>query len=127
MPGLFEWKYFNDVNLNDPFFDSLKEDYKGFDHWFSKKSSAQERALVFENDGIKAFIYLKRENIDGDFSPLTTNRVSLPMAPRLKIGTLKLDESIQGQRIGEGAIGVSLWYWQITGFDEIYVTVFFKA
>ena len=126
MPGFFEWKFFKDVNLDDPFFDSLREDYKDFNGWFLKKSNNNEKAMVYEKDGIRVFVYLKRENIDGDLSPLIVDGKNLPLIPRLKIGTLKLDESIQGQRIGEGAIGTALWYWQNTGFEEVYVTVFSK-
>jgi hypothetical protein len=44
----------------------------------------------------------------------------------LKIGTLRLAERFRGQRFGEGALGVSLWYWKNTKADEIYVTVFDK-
>ena len=29
---------FKEVNLEDPFFDSLKADYKGFEEWFGRKS-----------------------------------------------------------------------------------------
>ena len=37
-------KHFGDINLNDPFFDSFREDYIGFDKWFNKK--ADEIAYV---------------------------------------------------------------------------------
>lgn len=29
---------FKEVNLEDPFFDSLKADYKGFEEWFGRKA-----------------------------------------------------------------------------------------
>ena len=34
-----ELKYtkFKDINIDDPFFDSLKQDYAEFTHWFAKK------------------------------------------------------------------------------------------
>lgn len=47
MAGNFSLKKFSDIDLNDPFFDSLKEDYpvggkvKPFEVWFPEK--AQER------------------------------------------------------------------------------------
>ena len=40
MPGKFSLRYFSDIDLNDPFFDSLKNDYQGsvktseFTTWF---------------------------------------------------------------------------------------------
>lgn len=30
-------KTFNEINLEDSFFDSLREDYLGFDEWFKRK------------------------------------------------------------------------------------------
>lgn len=125
--GKFQWKNFNSVNLEDSFFDSLKADYSDFVMWFRKKQIDNKNALVYDDDkGIGAFLYLKRENIDGDESPIIVNGIRLPNIPRLKIGTLRLAERVRKQRLGEGALGVALWYWRDTRFDEIYVTVFEK-
>lgn len=122
MSGKFEWTDFKEVDLQDSFFDSLKNDYNEFSQWFNKKVLNQERALVFKDeDGIEAFLYLKEEK-----EPLELKGQTLPDTPRLKIGTLKLAERFRGQRLGEGAIGVALWKWQESGLDEIYVTVFEK-
>jgi len=122
MPGKFVWKKFAEVNVNDTFFDSLKVDYTEFPNWFQKKSSKNENALVFSDEqGIGAFIYLKRENESVELVEQT-----LPAIPRLKIGTLKLSERIKGIRLGEGAIGISLWYWQKIKYNEVYITVFEK-
>lgn len=122
MPGKFQWCKFRDCDLNDSFFDSLKEDYSEFSIWFSKKSREGEEALVFEDEqGIGAFVYLKSETEAIDLLDKT-----LPAIPRIKIGTLRLAERFRGQRLGEGAIGVLLWRWQEEKCDEIYVTVFEK-
>ena len=42
-----EWKNFKDINLNDPFFDSLKQDYQGFETWFYKKASEENWKPTF--------------------------------------------------------------------------------
>ena len=45
MAGKFERKRFSEINLNDPFFDSLKADYPstssstGFVQWFAAKAA----------------------------------------------------------------------------------------
>lgn len=121
MPGKFKWCKFGDCNLDDPFFDSLKTDYPEFSTWFARKAGAGEHALVFhdENNKIGAFLYVKPEN---ETIELTDN--ALPAKPRLKIGTLKLDDRVQGVRLGEGALGVALWHWQEQRCEEVYLTVY---
>ncbi len=68
MAGKFQLRQFADINLSDPFFDSLKQDYPGNEHstgfidWFHKKALQRKTALVFEDDtGIGAFICIKPE------------------------------------------------------------------
>ncbi len=128
MRGKFELRKFADVNLNDSFFDSLKEDYPadkvniGFENWFKKKASLGATALVFsDNEGLGAFICLKEET-----EPINLTNKILPAVPRKKISTLRLAERYRGQRLGEGAIGLILWNWQKTKLKEVYVTVFKK-
>lgn len=127
MAGKFAWQKFSIVDINDNFFDSLKADYPEFTDWFAKKSREDKSALVYNDDnGIGAFLYLKRENIGEDNSILVVNGVEMSNIPRLKIGTMRLAERTRKQRLGEGALGVALWYWRDTKYDEIYVTVFEK-
>lgn len=127
MAGKFNWKKFSAIDLNDSFFDSLKNDYPEFSEWFKSKSEADKSALVYSDDkGVGAFLYFKKENVDGDISPLIVNDEAMPQVARFKIGTLCLAERIRKNRIGEGALGVALWCWRETKIDEIYVTVFEK-
>jgi hypothetical protein len=122
MGGKFEWQKFKDVDLNDDFFTSLKEDYNEFPVWFKKKSDSEEHALVFNDEqGVGSFVYLKRENEIIELQDKT-----LPATPRVKIGTLRLAERFRGMRLGEGALGVSLWKWRDEKAEDIYVTVFEK-
>lgn len=122
MAGKFEWHKFSEVNLEDPFFDSLKIDYVEFPEWFKKKSEAGEYTLVFhDTQGVGAFVYLKKENEE-----IKLINKTLPAIPRIKIGTLRLAERFRGMRLGEGALGVSLWKWRDVKAEEIYVTVFKK-
>lgn len=122
MAGKFHWRKFSTCKISDPFFDSLRSDYPGFDAWFTKKSKEGKEAFIFEDDlGIGVFLYLKPE-----CETIELVGRSLPAEQRLKIGTLKIADRYQGQRIGEGAVGVALWRWQAEKCDEVYVTVFEK-
>ena len=130
MAGKFVRKSFSEINLNDPFFDSLKADYPGtatstgFSTWFAKKAAEGKRALVFEDgQGIGAFVNLKPG--EAEEIQLTDGRI-LPKVERLKITTIKIDERYRNQRIGEGALGLTLWYWRDLRINEIYLTVFEK-
>ena len=128
MAGKFERKSFADINLDDPFFDSLKADYPGsanstgFVEWFQRKARENKKALVYEDEiGVAAFICLKPEA-----ETISLQEGTLPNKLRLKISTIKIDERCRHQRLGEGAIGLTLWHWMSLGRDEIYVTVFEK-
>jgi len=122
MSGSFRSTHFDEVSLGDGFFGSLREDYPDFDEWFTGKSAAGEAALVHRDDeGIGAFVYLKEEDEAVELADGV-----LPAFPRLKIGTLKVAVRAQGERLGEGAIGLALWRWRKIGCDQIYITVFEK-
>ena len=128
MAGNFSLKKFSDINLNDPFFDSLKADYPGTDStsafadWFPRKAQEGRTALVFDDEnGLGAFVCIKSETEH----IILQNRV-LPKITRCKISTIKIAERFRGQRLGEGAIGLVLWKWQQLGHEDIYVTAFDK-
>ena len=115
-----KWISFGDIDVTDSFFDSLKEDYPEFEGWYESKKD-KNALTFFDNNGLHAFMYLKRE----DEEIKLIDKV-LPNVPRVKIGTLKLDDTIKRKRLGEGFIGVALWNWQKLHREEIYVTVFPK-
>lgn len=121
MGGRFEYRLFKDIDVTDPFFDSLKKDYQGFEtKWFPKCVREGREALVFSDEhGLGAFVAMKSEN-----EPIGLTNCEIPAVPRLKICTLRLAERFRGQRLGEGAIGLVLWKWQELKLDEVYVTVF---
>lgn len=128
MAGKFEFKKFCDINIDDPFFNSLKLDYPaddtniGFEAWFSKKGIEGAEALVFkDDDGLGAFICLKDEN-----ESIPLKEKILPINSRKKISTLFIAERYRRQRLGEGALGLALWEWQKSSQNEIYITVFEK-
>lgn len=128
MPGSFSLKKFSDLDLNDPFFDSLKSDYpiggrvKPFEVWFPEKSQEGRTALVFDDDeGLGAFVCIKFET-----ESIVLQDKILPSKKRCKITTIKIAERFRGQRLGEGAIGLVLWKWRDSECDDIYVTTFDK-
>ena len=112
---------FGSVDLCDPFFDSLKEDYAGFDEWFEKKRKEGEKAYVqYSNNLIQSFLYLKEEN-DKELDDVEPAR---PACKRLKIGTFKIDA--HNTRLGERFIKKIMDVAIAFSSDEVYVTIFPK-
>lgn len=121
MSGKFEYRRLSDIDISDPFFDSLKADYQEFEsRWFPKCCADGREALVFYDEhGLGAFVAAK-----GEFEPISLSGIELPARSRIKISTLMIAERFRGQRLGEGAIGLLLWMWQKSLAEEIYITVF---
>lgn len=109
--------FFHEVNLMDPFFDSLKNNYDGFKDWFSRKSQEGEKAFILDNDGIQAFLYLKvEEGEDGEIAPTFTGE------RRLKVGTFKIDA--HGTILGERFIKLIFDKMFEEKVTKSYVTIF---
>lgn len=108
---------FKDVDLSDPFFDSLKSAYKEFPVWFAGK--AEEPVYISEGAGsvLQGFLYLKTE-----VGAVTDVHPPLPPAKRLKVGTLKI--VAHGSKLGERFIKKIFDNAIERDVDEIYVTVF---
>lgn len=114
-------EYFGNINLSDPFFDSFRQDYVGFDNWFARK--AEETAYVcYENGNVCAFLYLKNEGKNENYSDI--DPLFKPKR-RLKIGTLKV--TLNGYKIGERFIKIIIDNALRFKAEEVYVTIFEKT
>lgn len=94
MDGIIETKKFKEINLNDPFFVTLKEDYPGFEQWFMKKGSETAQVFYNESDMLEAFLYMKTET-----GPINDVHPVLGEGSWLKVGTMKVNP--HGTRLGE--------------------------
>ena len=106
---------FSQLNLDDPFFDSLKSDYPGFVEWFYRKRNAYAYVLK-EGNFIKGFLYLKDEDEeDTSISP------TLKKAKRLKIVTFKVEAhgTIMGQKFMSLILRAMIMY----NYEFTYVTI----
>ncbi len=122
-PALKEEFVYN-LDINDPFFDTLKEEYteseeyEGFEDWFRKISRKGRKCWVHlrENGAIGALLIYKDENESIGSDP------PLPAKKRLKISTFKA--TYLGRKIGELFIKLSVEYSIKKNFTEIYLTHF---
>jgi predicted nucleic acid-binding protein len=126
-PSLVDYKVlsvkkelFGNIDLNDNFFNTFKEDYPEFPKWFNKKS--EETAYICKSgEDIVAFLFLKIENRDEPYPEIFP-----PFQPkkRLKIGTLKV--TLNGYKLGERFLKIIFDNAIKSQVDEIYVTLFDK-
>ncbi|NMX21615.1 hypothetical protein C5S30_04110 [ANME-1 cluster archaeon GoMg4] len=122
-PPALEEKYIYNLNLTDPIFDSLKQEYEKekFEEWFKKISREGRKCWVHhrEDESIGAILIYKVENeaIDNSNPPF-------PKKLRLKISTFKVTHV--GHKIGELFIKLSIDFCIKNGIEEMYLTHFTK-
>lgn len=113
---------FGNIDLKDDFFDSLKEDYVGFDKWFIKKYDEKAYITINSNNGLLlSFLYLKIEEKDENHSEIIP---AFEPKKRLKVGTFKVINN--GFRLGERFMKIIFDNALKNKVDEIYVTIFNK-
>ena len=113
---------FGKIDLNDTFFDSLKEDYEGFDKWFVKKFDDEAYITINSNNGtLLSFLYLKVEDENENYSNINP---LFPPKRRLKVGTFKVISN--GFRLGERFVKIIFDNALKNHVQEIYVTIYDK-
>ena len=111
---------FSDIDLQNAFFDSLRDSYPEFDQWYAKKAQAGATAYCYYIDGeLKDFLYLKIED-----EALTDITPALPAKKRLKVGTFKVDNDNRHTTRGERFMKKIMDRAVAEDVDEIYVTMF---
>ena len=125
-PSLADYKvlavkkaHFGDINLRDPFFDSFRGEYSGFDAWFNRKADETAYMCTAGDGSIVAFLYVKREGRAEDYSDISPAFVR---GARLKIGTFKVVSN--GFKLGERFLKVAFDNAYRYNVEEIYVTAF---
>ncbi len=119
-PPALKEEYVYNLNVKDQFFDSIKEEYLGFEDWFRKVSREGRRCWVyFEGDNsINALLIFKVENESiASVPPLCAKK-------RLKLCTFKVEHL--GHKIGELFVKLSVQYCVKNNIDEMYLTHFTK-
>ena len=115
--AVIQWKKFGEINISDPFFDSLKKAYAEFPAWFTRK--ADELALVVYDDmeALQGFLYLKQEA-----GPVTDTVPPINAPAVMKVGTFKIDA--HGTRLGERFVKKLFDCTLAFGLPLAYVTIF---
>lgn len=122
-PIIVEEEYLYRLDPNDSFFDSLKEDYKGFSEWFSGKRREHKKGYIskLDNGNLGSILIMKVENENEQY-----NDFDEPFTPkkRVKVSTFKVCDT--GRGLGESYIKIIFDYAIKEKVEEIYVTIFDK-
>ncbi|MCX6564989.1 MAG: PIN domain-containing protein [Candidatus Aminicenantes bacterium] len=110
---------FGNINVNEPFFDTFRNDYPAFDQWFNRKADEVAYVCRSEDNTILAFMYLKPESIMEVYSDIIP--IFLPRR-RLKIGSFKVAH--YGFKLGERFLKIVFDNALRFSTEEIYVTIF---
>jgi len=105
------------IPSSDPIFDSLRDDYVGFDDWLAAAKQEGRRALSIGgvNSRCAAICILKPDDDEHRLGGYV-----------LKISTFKVDDSYAGNRFGELLLKAVFEFISSNGFDAVWVTVFPK-
>ena len=109
------------IDTNDEFFDSLKEDYPGFEEWFKDKCVSSHRPCwVIRIDGkLAGLVIRKPEKLEEADCVTRADRI-------LKISTFKLSSEYQGEKFGEQLLKQILWWSRSNDIEVVYLTAFDK-
>ncbi len=120
-PPALKHDYVYNIDINDPIFRSLRNEYPNFDEWIIQCSREGRKCLVnyrSENKLGAILIYKKENESIEDATP------RLPKKKRIKISTLKVTHI--GHKIGELFIKLCITQAISNNINEIYLTHYTK-
>jgi L-amino acid N-acyltransferase YncA len=108
------------IPTNNAVFDSLRDDYPGFDAWFDKCRQQHRDCWVLEIEGQIAGLIIRKNESHAEAN--TVHRG----CKILKICTFKVRDEFLGEKFGELLLKQVLWFAQHNEYDVAYLTVFPK-
>lgn len=108
---------FGELDLSDPIFDSLKQEYDEFVEWAKSKSERPAWVNYLDGERLGAVLILKPNEVEdiGVDPPLGREK-------RLKISTFKVGELQWGSKLGELLISIAIREAIGYEIDQIYLT-----
>lgn len=114
-------RFLYEINKNQPFFESLRQSYAGFDTWFQKCATDKRKCWCIEDGtgNIVAICIYKHEQDarltdNGDITP---GRI-------LKLCTFKVDPTARGKKLGERLLYIAFDYCVKNDLDWVYLHTF---
>lgn len=121
-PYVIQECFLHEFDVNQPFFDSLREGYEGFNQWYLGAAADHRKAwCIHVNGTLQAICIHKHEDrpiIIDNGSPLDGNA--------MKLCTFKVGASIRGRKFGERLLFSAFKYTVEHGIPYIYLHTYGK-
>ena len=114
-----EERFLYEIDKNQPFFDSLRETYDGFDNWYQGCAVEKRKCWCikdFDNDTIAAICVYKEES-----NAALTDDNRIINGNILKLCTFKVDPVARGKKLGERLLYIAFDYCVKNNFDWVYL------
>lgn len=107
-----------ELRVDDPIFESLRQDYDGFDDWLSRARREQRQTWVIpaRDEDVYAALCIVNQETDARFTGTRT----------LKLCTFKVSEEHSGLAYGELLLRTVFDYADLNDYSLLYMTVFPK-
>lgn len=111
-------RYMYEIDKKQPFFDSLRQAYDGFDMWYQKSAGEQRKCWCIEDDNgrvVAICIYKFEEN------EKLTDDGGITQGKILKLCTFKVDVSARGKKLGERLLFIAFDFCVKNNIDWVYL------
>lgn len=114
-------RFLYEIDKNQPFFESLRKSYDGFDSWFQKCAQDKRKCWCIEdgNSKIAAICIYKHEQ-----DVRLTDDGEIIHGRILKLCTFKVDVEARGKKLGERLLYIAFDYCVKNNLDWVYLHTF---
>lgn len=115
-------RYLHEFSVQQPFFDSLREGYDGFNEWYLGAAQSQRKAwCISDNDTVKAICIHKTED-----TPCIVDGGPHLDGDALKLCTFKIGHVARGRKLGERLLFTAFKYSMEQHIPYVYLHTFGK-
>ena len=114
-------RFLYEIDKNQPFFESLRQSYDGFDKWFQKCAEDKRKCWCIEDgdSNVVAICIYKHEQ-----DARLTDNGEIISGRILKLCTFKVDPKARGKKLGERLLYIAFDYCVKNDFDWVYLHTF---
>lgn len=114
-------RFLYEIDKNQPFFESLRQSYDGFDRWFQKCAENQRKCWCIEDEtGKVVAISIYKHEQDAKL----TDNGDITHGHILKLCTFKVDVTARGKKLGERLLYIAFDYCVKNRLDWVYLHTF---